>query len=82
MDRGALPLEEALQKVTLRPAEILRLEEEEEKLEDLVVVDTESMWMVQREKLVSKGKNCPFHGFVVRGKTLYTVAKGKVFAVH
>lgn len=82
VDRGALPLEEALQKVTLRPAEILRLEEEEEKLEDLVVVDTESMWMVQREKLVSKGKNCPFHGFVVRGKTLYTVAKGKVFAVH
>ncbi len=43
---------------------------------DIIVVDHEAKWIVDREKTHSKSKNTPFHGREVQGKVLLTLLAG------
>ncbi len=44
---------------------------------DLVVFDLDEEWVINREEIVSKGKNCPYLGRKVRGKVLETIFNGQ-----
>ncbi len=44
---------------------------------DIVVVDAEASWTVDREKTFSKSKNTPFHGRQVQGQVLLTLFAGR-----
>lgn len=45
---------------------------------DLVLVDPEARWSIDRARLRSKSKNTPFVGHEARGRVLMTVANGTV----
>lgn len=51
---------------------------EEGKRASLTVIDPEVEWTVDREAFFSKGMNCPFNGWRVRGRIELTVCEGRV----
>jgi dihydroorotase len=76
---GVLSLRELIEKLTLNPSRILNIQKEgikEGSHADLILVDINKNWIVDKEKFVSLGKNTPFDGWNLKGKVLVTV-KGK-----
>jgi dihydroorotase len=50
---------------------------------DLVLIDPERAWTVDRDRFRSKGRNTPFHGHALKGRALGTwVAGRRVFALQ
>lgn len=45
---------------------------------DLVILDLNKEYKINREELVSKGKNTPFHGKSVHGEVVATIKGGKI----
>ena len=45
---------------------------------DVVVLDLEKVWTVDRDRFYSRGKNTPLHGRELRGAVLMTLVDGKV----
>ncbi|MGQ9524405.1 MAG: dihydroorotase [Armatimonadota bacterium] len=45
---------------------------------DVTVVDTQREWIVDRERLLSRSKNTPFHGRRLRGLPVLTVVDGRI----
>lgn len=78
---GVLPLKQLIEKLTVNPAKILRVTKEgikEGALADLILVDINRKWRVDKDKLASLGKNTLFDGWELTGKVLITI-KGKKF---
>jgi len=79
---GVLTLAQALEKLTIQPAKILGLQDkgvlQEGKDADIVLIDLDKKWTVEKEKLCSKGKNTPFHGWEMQGKIMTTIVGGKI----
>jgi len=82
---GVLSLEDAIAKLTANPAKILGLTDkgslEPGKDADITIIDLEKEFIVDKEKLVSKGKNTPFHGRYLKGKAIRTIVAGKTVMV-
>ena len=78
---GALPLNLALEKMTVNPAKILKVKGGSLKVgsdADLCIVDPKKEFEVDPKKFASKSKNSPFNGWKLKGQVLYTVVKGEV----
>jgi len=45
---------------------------------DLSIYDPDEMWLLDTEKMTSRGKNTPFSGWGFSGKTLKTFVRGKL----
>jgi dihydroorotase len=78
---GVLTLKELARKMSSAPAKLLGLEAGAIKAgmpADLVLIDTERQITIDREKLLSKGKNTPFHGRTYSGDIVMTIAGGKI----
>lgn len=77
-----LSLSEALAKLTVNPARILGLAGkgslEAGKDADITIIDLDKEWKVDKNKLHSKGKNTPFHGWDLKGKAVTTIVAGKI----
>ena len=77
----ALSLSQALSKLTLHPARILRLPYgtlSPGAPADIVLFDPERQWRIEPEKLHSKSKNTPFGGWELTGKVILTMVGGRV----
>ncbi|MCA9286008.1 MAG: dihydroorotase [Phycisphaerales bacterium] len=44
---------------------------------DITVVDPELEWTVRADRFHSMGRNCPFHGWTVRGRAVETIVRGR-----
>lgn len=78
---GVLTLPELIRKLTINPANIIRINRGTLKVgsvADVVVFDPNKSITVDRNKFRSKGKNSPFHGWQLSGSVLYTIVGGKV----
>ncbi|MDP1990256.1 MAG: amidohydrolase family protein, partial [Syntrophales bacterium] len=78
---GILSLSGLIEKMTLRPAGILRIPKGTlagGADADVTVIDPEREWTVDRRLFRSRGKNSPFHGWVLKGKTVLTIVGGVV----
>jgi dihydroorotase len=79
---GVLTLPQAVEKMSLAPARITGLTSKGEIAEgmdaDIVIVDTQKTWKVEREGFVSKSKNSPFTGWTLTGQVLTTICNGKI----
>lgn len=49
---------------------------------DIIVVDPQREWLVEKKSLVSKSKNSPFLGRVLKGAVDYTVLAGRIAYKH
>ncbi|MBQ8306885.1 MAG: dihydroorotase [Blautia sp.] len=79
--KGVLTLRQMIEKMCLNPARILGIDAgtiAPGHRADVIIVDTENEYVIDRNTFVSKGKNTPFHGWKVRGKVKYTICNGKV----
>ncbi len=78
---GHIGLCALVQKMSKTPAQILDLEGGELKAgapADITVVDLGKKYKIDSSKFISKGKNTPFNGFEVWGKTVYTIVDGEI----
>lgn len=78
---GILPLERLLDLMSKRVAEIFDLPYG--KLEvggyaDLTVLDLETKWQIRPNEFLSKGRNTPYSGETVYGKSVLTISNGQI----
>ena len=81
VEKGVITLKQMVEKMCLNPAKILGLESgtlQEGHPADVIIVDTEQEYTIDKNKFVSKGHNTPFDGWKVKGKVLYTICDGKI----
>jgi dihydroorotase len=78
--RGHLTLLELLRRITLNPAQLLKLPVgrlAKGAPADLVLFDPDIPWVVDTSKFCSMSKNSPFDGRPVQGRALRTVVDGR-----
>ncbi len=78
---GILSLSGLVEKMTLHPAGILRIPKGTLAIgadADVTVIDPELAWTIDRRLFRSRGKNSPFHGLMLKGKTILTIVGGVV----
>ncbi len=79
-DRGEVPLMVLLRALSTRPAEILGLPVgrlQQGAPADLIVVDLETPWVLDRDRLRSRSKNTPFDEATLKGRVLRTFVAGR-----
>jgi dihydroorotase len=78
---GVLSLEEALDKLTNRPAQLFHLPVgtlEVGKDADLTIFDPEEEWVIDPNRFYSKSRNTPFGGWTVKGRIKKTLVGGRL----
>ena len=83
VDNGAIDLPTLIFKLTVAPARILATSSVTGNLgigslADITIFDPDAEWQVDPEKFVSKGKNTPLAGSVLKGKVTATIVAGKL----
>jgi dihydroorotase len=77
---GAVPLEKIIHAMTVGPARILGLPQGRLKPgapADLVLLDLAAEWTVNPDQFESLGRNCPYAGKKVRGRTMHAFTDGR-----
>ena len=78
---GVLTFSNLIEKMTINPAHILRLPKGTLAAgadADITVIDPEREWTVDRTLFCSRGKNSPFHGWMMKGKPVLTIVGGVI----
>ncbi|MDQ6954990.1 MAG: dihydroorotase [Mariprofundaceae bacterium] len=78
---GALSMTDLIAKMTANPARLLNLPEgaiSVGNIADICIFDPVKQWTLDREKLLSKGRNTPWHGRSMTGQVQYTLKDGRV----
>lgn len=78
---GILTYRQLVEKMSLNPAKILGIDRGcigEGKVADIVIIDPDTEYNIDKNKFFSKGTNTPFHGRKVYGRVLYTLVSGEV----
>jgi len=78
---GILSLKEALEKLTVTPARIMGLPKGTLRVgadADITIFDPGREWMVDVSRFESKGRNSPFHGWVLKGQVVATIVGGRI----
>jgi len=78
---GVLTMSDLIAKMTMNPARLLGLDSGTLSVAseaDVTIFDADATWLLDREKLVSKGKNTPWHGKEMRGLVTHTVKAGRI----
>jgi len=78
---GILSLYSAIQKMTLKPAEILNIGRGALGIgmpADITIIDLDKEWVVDVNEFESKGRNCPFDGWKLKGRAVMTIVDGKI----
>ncbi len=81
VEAGVLTLSQALAKLTIEPAKIMRLNKGHLSIgadADITIIDSEVSWIVEPERLHSKSKNTPFIGWKMTGRVTCTIVGGRV----
>jgi len=78
---GVLSMPDLLAKMTSNPARLLNLDAGTLGIgsdADVIIFDPAATWIVDRNKLVSKGKNTPWHGKEMTGQVTHTLKAGRI----
>lgn len=81
VEKGILTMKQLVEKMCWNPAQILGLESgtlQEGHPADVILVDVEKEYTIDKEAFASKGRNTPFDGWKVKGKVLTTICDGKI----
>jgi dihydroorotase len=78
---GVLSLRSAIEKMAANPARILKIKAGELGVgmpADITIIDLNREWVVDAKEFESKGRNCPFDGWKLKGRAVMTIVGGKV----
>jgi len=81
VEEGILTLEEAVAKLTVFPARVMRINRGHLGIgaeADLCLIDPEAVWTVDPARFHSKSKNTPFGGWKMKGLVSMTIVEGRV----
>lgn len=81
VERNLIELPQLIEKLTLAPAKILGLDSgslQIGKPADICIFDPNISWAVTDETIRSAGKNTPFKGKLIKGRTVKTLLGGRV----
>jgi dihydroorotase len=81
LEQGVLTLSQLVEKMAKNPAAILGIDKGTLKPgadADITVLDLSKEFRVDSGEFVSKGKNTPFEGWVLKGMPVMTICKGRV----
>lgn len=76
-----LSLPEAIALLTSKPAQILGIDSGHLGLgatADVCIFDSETEWVFDRETMLSRGKNSPFHAWQMQGRVAHTIIGGEL----
>lgn len=76
-----LSISDMIAKMTCNPAKLLGLNAGTLSVgaeADVCIFDDKAKWTVDREKMVSKGKNTPWHGKEMTGQVTHTIKAGRI----
>ncbi|GAB4535940.1 MAG: dihydroorotase [Thermodesulfovibrionia bacterium] len=79
---GVLSISQLIEKMSYIPARILGINAGTLKVgsqADLTIVDMNKEFKVESVRFLSKGKNTPFEGWILKGMPVITIYRGKVF---
>ena len=78
---GVLSMSDLIAKMTSNPAQLLKLDAGTLSIgaaADITVFDANKTWTLDRDKLISKGKNTPWHGREMTGQVKQTLKDGRI----
>lgn len=81
VDTGVCGWPQLLAMLTYKPASILKAAKGSLAAgdrADVVIIDPDAQWTIDSSKFYSKGRNCPYHGWKVKAKVLYTIVAGEI----
>lgn len=81
VNEGILQLPALLAKLTSSPAAILGIDAgtlTPGAAADICIFDPEAHWRLDKNKLLSRGKNCPFDGWELQGVVNYSLVDGEI----
>ncbi|MBI3596884.1 MAG: dihydroorotase [Nitrospirae bacterium] len=81
VEEGVLSLDEAVARLTVNPARVMRLNKGHLGIgadADLCLIDPEATWTVDPRRLRSKSTNTPFAGWRMKGLVAMTIVDGRV----
>ena len=81
VNEGVLTMSQLIEKMSYNPSQILGISKGtlgEGKIADITIFNPEEKWTVDIEKLHSKSKNSPYHGYELYGKPQYVIVDGKI----
>ncbi|MGZ4113091.1 MAG: amidohydrolase family protein, partial [Tumebacillaceae bacterium] len=81
VEKGMLPLHELVQKFTVNPAKVFKLDSgviAEGKRADLTVVDLHTERTIDPNEFLTKGRNTPFVGAKAKGWSTLTINEGRI----
>jgi dihydroorotase len=78
---GLMDWPELLAKLTVNPANLIdptlgRLQENAPG--DIAIIDPNKRWTVNVNKFASKARNCPYHGWRLKGRPIATIVGGEI----
>lgn len=85
VEEGVLTLKELIEKMALNPAKILGIKKGSlapDSDADITIIDLNKNFKVDSKEFVSKGKNTPFDGWVLKGCPVMTICMGKVWDIY
>lgn len=81
VSEGILSISQLIEKMALNPAKILNINKGTLKVgtqADVLIFDMEKEYVVNAKEFISKGKNTPFDGWLLKGMPLITIHKGVI----
>jgi dihydroorotase len=45
---------------------------------DVTIFDPDARYTIDTSQFVSKSRNCPYHGWTVKGRVAYTIVGGEI----
>ncbi|MBR6171770.1 MAG: dihydroorotase [Eubacterium sp.] len=80
---GLISMSDMVRLMSTRPAEIIHVDHERGTLKpgalaDVTIFDPGRQWIVEPEKFRSRGRNTPYAGKLLLGKTVTTICNGKI----
>jgi dihydroorotase len=81
VEDGWLTMPQLVQKMSSNPAKILRIPSgnlNPGAAADITVIDTACIWTADVKRFLSKGRNCPFDSWSMKGKAVMTLVAGEI----
>lgn len=81
VEEGWLTPMELIEKLTINPARVLGIDKGDisvGKTADITIIDPSAEYKIDTESFLSKSKNSPFHGKLVKGRVEYTLVNGEI----
>lgn len=81
VEKGILTFSQLIEKMALNPAKILQIDQGTLSVggdADVTIIDPAREFRVEPEQFISKGKNTPFKGWLLRGTPVFTFVRGTI----